>query len=30
MGLDRAHAVVGAVGQTFDLEKGISPGEIAQ
>jgi 7,8-dihydropterin-6-yl-methyl-4-(beta-D-ribofuranosyl)aminobenzene 5'-phosphate synthase len=30
MGLDRAHAVVGAVGQTFDLEKGITPGEIAQ
>jgi len=30
LSLDRAHAVVGAVGQTFDLEKGIAPGEIAQ
>lgn len=28
--LDRAHCVVGAVGQTFDLGKGIDPGEIAK
>jgi 7,8-dihydropterin-6-yl-methyl-4-(beta-D-ribofuranosyl)aminobenzene 5'-phosphate synthase len=30
LGLDRAHAVVGAVGATFALDKGIDPGLIAQ
>jgi 7,8-dihydropterin-6-yl-methyl-4-(beta-D-ribofuranosyl)aminobenzene 5'-phosphate synthase len=30
LGLDRAHAVVGAVGATFTLGEGINPGEIAQ
>jgi len=30
LGLDRAHCVVGAVGQTFDLTRGIDPGEIAR
>jgi 7,8-dihydropterin-6-yl-methyl-4-(beta-D-ribofuranosyl)aminobenzene 5'-phosphate synthase len=28
--LDRAHCVVGAVGQTFELGRGINPGEIAK
>jgi 7,8-dihydropterin-6-yl-methyl-4-(beta-D-ribofuranosyl)aminobenzene 5'-phosphate synthase len=30
LGLDRAHAVVGAVGASFELGRGISPGDIAQ
>ena len=30
LGLDRAHAVVGAVGATFELGKGIDPGYIAR
>jgi len=30
LGLDRGHAVVGAVGQTFDLAHGLNPGEIAK
>lgn len=30
LGLDRAHAVVGAVGQRFELGKGIHPGAIAR
>jgi 7,8-dihydropterin-6-yl-methyl-4-(beta-D-ribofuranosyl)aminobenzene 5'-phosphate synthase len=30
LGLDRAHAVVGAVGATFELGKGIDPGHIAK
>ncbi len=30
LGLDRAHAVVGAVGAGFELGKGIDPGHIAQ
>ncbi|MCX6953767.1 MAG: MBL fold metallo-hydrolase [Verrucomicrobia bacterium] len=30
LGLDRAHAVVGAVGQTFELGQGINPGGIAR
>ena len=30
LGLDRKHAVVGAVGATFTLSEGIDPGEIAQ
>jgi 7,8-dihydropterin-6-yl-methyl-4-(beta-D-ribofuranosyl)aminobenzene 5'-phosphate synthase len=30
LGLDRAHAVVGAVGATFELGRGINPGVIAQ
>lgn len=30
LGLDRAHAVVGAVGATFELGKGIDPGHIAR
>lgn len=30
LALDRAHAVVGAVGQSFELGKGIDPGEIAR
>ena len=30
LGLDRAHAVVGAVGADFELGKGIHPGHIAQ
>ena len=30
LGLDRAHAVVGAVGASFALGRGISPGAIAQ
>lgn len=30
LGLDRAHAVVGAVGATFTLGSGIDPGEIAR
>lgn len=30
LNLDRAHAVVGAVGATFDLVKGIEPGAIAK
>lgn len=30
LGLDRAHAVVGAVGASFELGKGIDPGYIAQ
>jgi 7,8-dihydropterin-6-yl-methyl-4-(beta-D-ribofuranosyl)aminobenzene 5'-phosphate synthase len=30
LGLDRKHAVVGAVGATFDLQQGIDPREIAQ
>jgi 7,8-dihydropterin-6-yl-methyl-4-(beta-D-ribofuranosyl)aminobenzene 5'-phosphate synthase len=30
LGLDRAHAVVAAVGSTFDLGKGIGPGNIAR
>jgi 7,8-dihydropterin-6-yl-methyl-4-(beta-D-ribofuranosyl)aminobenzene 5'-phosphate synthase len=30
LGLDRAHAVVGAVGAGFELGKGIEPGEIAR
>jgi len=30
LGLDRAHAVVGAVGATFDLGQGIDPGHIAR
>ena len=30
LGLDRAHAVVGAVGATFELGQGINPGHIAR
>jgi len=30
LGLDRAHAVVGAVGATFELGKGVDPGHIAR
>ena len=30
VGLDRAHAVVGAVGATFELGRGIDPGHIAR
>lgn len=30
LGLDRKHAVVGAVGAVFELGKGISPGQIAK
>jgi 7,8-dihydropterin-6-yl-methyl-4-(beta-D-ribofuranosyl)aminobenzene 5'-phosphate synthase len=30
LGLDRAHCVVGAVGQTFELGSGINPGAIAK
>lgn len=30
LGLDRAHAVVGAVGASFELGHGIDPGYIAQ
>ena len=30
LGLDRAHAVVGAVGASFELGKAIDPGHIAQ
>ena len=30
LGLDRAHAVVGAVGAGFELGRGIKPGEIAK
>jgi 7,8-dihydropterin-6-yl-methyl-4-(beta-D-ribofuranosyl)aminobenzene 5'-phosphate synthase len=30
LGLDRAHAVVGAVGASFELGRGIDPGHIAQ
>jgi 7,8-dihydropterin-6-yl-methyl-4-(beta-D-ribofuranosyl)aminobenzene 5'-phosphate synthase len=30
LGLDRAHAVVGAVGSSFELGAGIHPGDIAQ
>ena len=30
LGLDRAHAVVGAVGASFELGRGINPGYIAQ
>lgn len=30
LGLDRAHAVVGAVGATYDLGEGINPGHIAR
>jgi 7,8-dihydropterin-6-yl-methyl-4-(beta-D-ribofuranosyl)aminobenzene 5'-phosphate synthase len=30
LGLDRAHAVVGAVGAGFELGKGIEPGDIAK
>lgn len=30
LGLDRAHAVVGAVGASFELGKGIDPGHIAR
>jgi 7,8-dihydropterin-6-yl-methyl-4-(beta-D-ribofuranosyl)aminobenzene 5'-phosphate synthase len=30
LALDRAHCVVGAVGQTFELGRGIDPGEIAK
>jgi len=30
LGLDRAHAVVGAVGATFELGRGIGPGAIAR
>jgi 7,8-dihydropterin-6-yl-methyl-4-(beta-D-ribofuranosyl)aminobenzene 5'-phosphate synthase len=30
LGLDRAHAVVGAVGAGFELGKGINPGDIAK
>jgi 7,8-dihydropterin-6-yl-methyl-4-(beta-D-ribofuranosyl)aminobenzene 5'-phosphate synthase len=30
LGLDRAHCVVGAVGQTFELGRGINPGTIAK
>jgi 7,8-dihydropterin-6-yl-methyl-4-(beta-D-ribofuranosyl)aminobenzene 5'-phosphate synthase len=30
MGLSRKQVVVGAVGASFDLEKGIDPGELAR
>jgi 7,8-dihydropterin-6-yl-methyl-4-(beta-D-ribofuranosyl)aminobenzene 5'-phosphate synthase len=30
LGLDRAHAVVGAVGASFELGRGINPGQIAK
>jgi 7,8-dihydropterin-6-yl-methyl-4-(beta-D-ribofuranosyl)aminobenzene 5'-phosphate synthase len=30
LGMDRAHAVVGAVGASFELGRGINPGQIAK